>query len=205
MMCITAIFKGKIMLQALPPSYEQSGVLSIVMNVFIYTKNTFYPILFFLSTDEQERNYLCISLLPFLLRPPHINRKVKFSKREVKDSFFMRCSSQSDFRSELKKKNEDHLKAKVPIQPLPIFVGTDVKALDCYVEVNSTLYSTTSLLQAVTVCFKCFFVLNLSYPKAAEKLWTFIQNELFHIGPYVAAAPDVELLKSSLASVPLPE
>ena len=52
---------------------------------------------------------------------------------------------------------------------------------DIYVMLDETIDTTDSLIKAVDVCFKLFFVFNAEYPKEAVDPWTFIQKAVYDI------------------------
>jgi len=66
------------------------------------------------------------------------------------------------------------------LQPLIIFVGCDANLVnEYYVCIDNTLYKIESALKAVDVCYKCFFVLQVCYPKESEQVWLLIQRCLY--------------------------
>lgn len=38
-----------------------------------------------------------------------------------------------------------------------------------------------ALLQAIDVCFKAFFILDIKYPKECEHVWEFLQSVIYEI------------------------
>ena len=56
---------------------------------------------------------------------------------------------------------QDH---KTSLQPYIIIVGKELKNIDhAYVCLDKTIYTVSSVLEALDVCFKCFHVFNLQY------------------------------------------
>lgn len=67
------------------------------------------------------------------------------------------------------------------MQPYIIVVGNEDSITAAYVCINSTLWKVGSVLQAVDVCFKSFFALDVEYPAQAYHLWLFVQRALYDI------------------------
>jgi len=66
------------------------------------------------------------------------------------------------------------------LQPLIIFVECDASLVnEYYVCIDNTLYKVESALKAVEICYKCFFVLHVCYPKESEQVWLLIQRCLY--------------------------
>lgn len=57
-------------------------------------------------------------------------------------------------------------------------LGEDHQRSQAFVVLNGTALQQPSLLGAADVCFKAFFVIDLSYPKAYAQVWEFIQKVL---------------------------
>lgn len=65
-------------------------------------------------------------------------------------------------------------------QPYIIVVGPSLKNIqNSYVCIDDVLYTTSSTVEAVDVCFKAFHVLQLNYPAASEHLWIIIQKCIY--------------------------
>lgn len=68
---------------------------------------------------------------------------------------------------------------KTSVQPYIIVVGQIEDVLQSYVTIDETLYTTTSTLEALDVCFKAFHVLQMNYPDASKHLWMLLQKGLY--------------------------
>jgi hypothetical protein len=67
-------------------------------------------------------------------------------------------------------------------QPQILLLGSDAFNIDqCLVLMTDTVFQCESLIKAVDVCFKSFFVFNLRYPAQATDSWLFIQQGLYGI------------------------
>ena len=69
---------------------------------------------------------------------------------------------------------QDH---KQSLQPYVIIVGEDLtKIQHAYVCVDRILYTVSSVLQALDICFKSFHVFNLAYSIESKHIWLIIQK-----------------------------
>ena len=65
-------------------------------------------------------------------------------------------------------------------QPYVIIAGEDLtKIKHAYVCVDRTLYTVSSVLQAVDICFKSFHIFNLIYPIESKHIWLIIQKSFY--------------------------
>lgn len=70
----------------------------------------------------------------------------------------------------------------ITVQPYIIVIGPilfDIRT--SYVCIDSILYSTDSILQALDMCFKVFHVLHLQYPVFTDYLRLILQRGLYDI------------------------
>lgn len=82
----------------------------------------------------------------------------------------------------MKRQNEYYASISATVQPYIIVVGNVEDSITAvYVCVNNNLWKLGSILQAVDVCFKSFFVFNAEYQVQAYHLWLFIQRALYDI------------------------
>lgn len=67
-----------------------------------------------------------------------------------------------------------------------------------YVIVAGEAFEQNTLLQAVDVCFKMFYIFNIHYPKECENVWEFLQHAVYEL-PGHESQP-VTYLRSSLTN-----
>lgn len=68
------------------------------------------------------------------------------------------------------------------VQPYVVALGEPCKNVDrCLVRFLDCIYEASSIITAVDLCFKIFFVLNLEYPKPCEQAWIVIQKLFYGI------------------------
>ncbi|CAH0382054.1 unnamed protein product [Bemisia tabaci] len=148
---------------------------------------------------EEERNFAAISLLPFLVKPGELGSKRTYTQAESLDTLIFTVKTPDGLKAALLKRNETRAKAKTPIQPSLIFVGSLPTNFDSYCEVHESLYSASSIIDAIDICFKSFFALNLKYPSACARVWHFIQRYVYNITVrHEKADPNVDLLATHL-------
>lgn len=67
------------------------------------------------------------------------------------------------------------------LQPMVVTVGSILNLTSFYVIVNDVKYTSTSLMNAINLCFQIFFALNATYPVDCEILWYFLQQYVYGI------------------------
>jgi len=61
-------------------------------------------------------------------------------------------------------------------------LGSDIfKPDQIFIMINDIVYEVDSVVKAVDLCMKCFFVYNTQYPVQAQEPWTFLQAVLYEI------------------------
>lgn len=58
----------------------------------------------------------------------------------------------------------------ITLQPYIVILGSLHEVKETYVQVDDILYKTSSILEAIDVCFKTFHVFQVSYPIMSEHL-----------------------------------
>ena len=64
-------------------------------------------------------------------------------------------------------------------QPYTLILGSLMELLQWFVIVKRQALQQTSLLKAVDVCFKLFYILDINYPWQCSTTWEFFQKVLF--------------------------
>lgn len=72
-------------------------------------------------------------------------------------------------------------KNNLKVQPYIIIVGDLKKVSEVYVCLDDTLYVIDSVLKAIDVCFKSFFVFQLEYPFDSQHIWLLMQKGMYNI------------------------
>ncbi|KAJ8046587.1 hypothetical protein HOLleu_05308 [Holothuria leucospilota] len=65
------------------------------------------------------------------------------------------------------------------IQPSVLVLGTRLEPSQSFFIVDGLAIQATSLLKAVDICFKAFYVLDVCYPKKCHTTWEFFQKFFF--------------------------
>lgn len=65
--------------------------------------------------------------------------------------------------------------------PHVLTLGNDGSASQAFVIISGQAVEQETLLQAIDVCFKAFFVFDVEYPKQCEHVWKFMQNVIYEI------------------------
>ncbi|XP_063968771.1 uncharacterized protein LOC135157438 isoform X1 [Lytechinus pictus] len=76
-------------------------------------------------------------------------------------------------------------------QPFVLALGPQKAPAQYFAVVEGRALKQDSLLKAVDVCFKLFYVLDLEYPSACYTTWEFIQKVLYQLMPKTGTPPPV--------------
>ncbi|KAL0962656.1 hypothetical protein UPYG_G00343450 [Umbra pygmaea] len=92
----------------------------------------------------------------------------------------------------------EYLMKSTTEHPYVLMLGEGHQCSQAFVIVNGAALEQPSLLAAVDVCFKAFFVFDISYPKSCAKVWEFIQTTVFQIPGHESNA--VKLMRAQIAT-----
>ena len=67
------------------------------------------------------------------------------------------------------------------LQPLIVIEGQILDSKAFYVVVDDIKYSTNSMLDAIDLIFKIFYVFDCQYPNDSRNLWELIQRVIYGI------------------------
>ncbi|EFN77041.1 hypothetical protein EAI_10271, partial [Harpegnathos saltator] len=87
----------------------------------------------------------------------------------------------ADLEPKLQKRREKLEIYGLTLQPTVVIVGSIVHLTSFYVIVNNVKYASTSVMNAINLCFQTFFALNASYPADSEVVWYFLQKRVYSI------------------------
>ena len=66
--------------------------------------------------------------------------------------------------------------------PYVLTLGNDNQhASQAFVIIDGQALEHDALLQAIDVCFKPFFILDIKYPKQCEHVWEFLQSAVYEM------------------------
>ncbi|ROI26629.1 hypothetical protein DPX16_21572 [Anabarilius grahami] len=80
--------------------------------------------------------------------------------------------------------------------PFVMAMGNGQHISQCFVIINGQALEQSTLLAAVDVCFKAFFVFDINYPKQCASTWEFLQHVLFQMEGKESSA--IRFLRTSL-------
>lgn len=72
-------------------------------------------------------------------------------------------------------------KASRPYPYVLILGNDDHHASQAFVIIAGQALEQDALLQAIDVCFKAFFILDIKYPKQCEHVWEFLQSVIYEM------------------------
>ncbi|CAL8262381.1 unnamed protein product [Merluccius merluccius] len=82
--------------------------------------------------------------------------------------------------------------------PHVLCLGDEFITNQAFIIISGHAIEATSLLEAVDVCFKAFFVFDVNYPKQCVPTWEFIQHALYNIDGHESSA--VKFLRTTFFS-----
>lgn len=94
---------------------------------------------------------------------------------------FYLFQSIADLEPKLEKRKEKLENYGLTLQPMLVTIGSIVNMTAFYVIVNNTKYESTSLVNAVNLCFQVFFALDAKYPVDSDIVWYFLQYHVYGI------------------------
>ncbi|XP_051174558.1 uncharacterized protein LOC127290173 [Leptopilina boulardi] len=107
----------------------------------------------------------------------------KLNRLESQDAFLLHIKNISELKVRLDARREKLKIHGLSEQPLIVVVGETLINLEAiYVCVSDTCYKFNTVLKAFDVAFKCFYALQLPYPKEVEHSWQIVQFRIFGIG-----------------------
>ena len=82
-----------------------------------------------------------------------------------------------------------------------LLLGSSIARIEqAFVIINETVYEADSVIKAVDICYKSFFVFNANYPVQSYDPWIFLQRAVFQMEtPYDQVVPRVTNLISKLS------
>lgn len=106
---------------------------------------------------------------------------MRYSIKDSQDKVFTFVNSSveiPDLAKKLLQESEEEC-----LQPFIIIEGVFgiFKIKRTFVFLDNIVYETDSVLHALDICFKAFFVFDLKYPEQASLFWHFIQRFFFKI------------------------
>ncbi|XP_039303477.1 uncharacterized protein LOC120357365 [Solenopsis invicta] len=136
-------------------------------------------------TNDVPVETLSLLMLPYLLKPSNVKtgnkKRWKPSKIETAESFIFRVSNIADLEPKLHKRKEKLEAYGLTLQPMVVAVGSILNLTSFYVIINDIKYTSTSLMNAIDLCFKIFFALDATYPADSEIVWYFLQQYIYGI------------------------
>ncbi|KAL6419291.1 hypothetical protein ACFW04_013931 [Cataglyphis niger] len=98
-------------------------------------------------------------------------RNIKPTITESLNSFILSVYSPADLEYNIERQRDRAAALNLILQPFIIFVGRDASINAYYVCIDKILYKIESALKAIDVCYKCFFVLHICYPKESQQVF----------------------------------
>ncbi|KAM6951105.1 uncharacterized protein FYW47_014625 [Aplochiton taeniatus] len=74
-----------------------------------------------------------------------------------------------------------YLETETIEEPHVLLLGDKNTCFKAFTVFNREIFEQESLLQAVDVCFKTFFVFDVNFPKAAAPAWEFLQHVVYNV------------------------
>lgn len=124
----------------------------------------------------------CIPVTTYITAHETKKRKVNCTIKEMQDSFLILIDNAFDLETEIAKLRRDVKTQKSTLQPCLIALGQNLfDSQHFYTFCDGILYKFNSIIAALDICFKLFFVLNLEYPCKSHNVWTFFEKNIFEL------------------------
>ncbi|KAF4531566.1 hypothetical protein B566_EDAN013570 [Ephemera danica] len=136
------------------------------------------------DASQELKNLCAFFILPFICPVSRTlvanNISWRPSASEVQRSFILLDASQ------VTEANDDRRKfcqeKGLSLQPYIVLVGPNLCSITArFVIIENIFYKVETILKAVDVCFKSFFVFNATYQVECEHIWLFVQRKVFEI------------------------
>ena len=66
-------------------------------------------------------------------------------------------------------------------QPYILILGRRMEPAQSFVIIDGLAIEAASVIKAVDICFKAFYILDVQYPKECKTTWEFVQKFFFKI------------------------
>lgn len=138
-----------------------------------------------ISTEKKNLiDYKIIKLLHAAITPTsRIKNKetgniLKTTINDSINSMVIQINTQSELQPKIEEIKNKFRSLDLTFQPSLLIIGELEQICVIYDEIY---YKTDSILSALDICFKLFFVLNLKYSPQSAQVWQFIQKYFFEI------------------------
>lgn len=120
----------------------------------------------------------------------------KYTIKDSQNSFFLHGQTVAACVEKIKNMTTEG----APIQPFILLVGDAInKPRHILVFVDGVKYMFNTVLEAVDICFKVFFIFELAYPTASQHIWQLIQQFFYEIEtPFDIVLPNIAQLMQDL-------
>lgn len=106
----------------------------------------------------------------------------------------------NDIKATVDRKKSKMCDMGLTVQPFTIFVSESLRHTPhCYISISDILYTVSSPLKALDICFKAIHALNASYAPECAEIWMLLQWGVYNIfTKFDKQIPSVNAIISSL-------
>ncbi len=117
----------------------------------------------------------------------HGDKRWKPSVKMAKLSVFKRVYSKESIANAIRVRGIHRAKREIKEHPRIYGVGESLDDINCFiVGLGNVLFEVDNFIEAVDICFKCFKVLKIDFPKESIKFWQFVDACFYKTGPIPA-------------------
>ncbi|XP_032682238.1 uncharacterized protein LOC116849316 [Odontomachus brunneus] len=143
--------------------------------------------LYFKTTNKESKNILLMQCLPSLLPPSRQvqlgTKKFKPTIKESRDAFIANVKipgQVQNFIAERREKICNQFGRSASVQPYILYVAKQLDVIDeIFVVIDDFYYKLGTFQQALDICFKTFFVLDMVFTAQCDHVWLLIQKTLY--------------------------
>ncbi|XP_054084110.1 uncharacterized protein LOC128920545 [Zeugodacus cucurbitae] len=167
--------------------YENCGCLqesdqSAIVRIIVDKLNLTYYDAMLGALDANCRHYYLINLLHAVITPPRVNKNIKPSITDAQMDMMVHLININNFQQKLDELNESAHNEGLTLQPRVFVVGESPQNLKkFYVCVDNIKYKVGSLIRAIDLVVKMFFVFNIEYSVKSKYVWIFLQRYIYDI------------------------
>lgn len=114
----------------------------------------------------------------------HGDKRWRPTVKMAKLSVFKRVYSKESIAKAIKLRGIVRVKRDIKEHPIIYGVGESLDEINCFfVALGNVLFEFDSFVKALDICFKCYKVFKIDFPKESIKFWRFLDAVFYRTGP----------------------
>lgn len=114
----------------------------------------------------------------------HGNKRWRPTVKKAKLSVFKRVYSKQSIAKAIRLRNIERSQRNIKEHPIIYGIGETLDEVNCFfVALANVLFEFDNFIEALDICFKCYKVLKIDFPKESIKFWKFIDAVFYQTVP----------------------